>query len=216
MLMRNERRPFVKGACIFAGMALGLSFAAAGCSSLVQKHPISDKYTLTYDPPRRSGGYESLPVAIKVTRFTVASPYNTDSIIRLDRSLKEHPFSSSQWQENPADMVTRLLSRDLKRSGLFRSVLTPEEGTFFSHLLRGSVDEFFVWDTEKSWQAVIFLNIALEEREGEGNRFQKTYSTSRQCHKKNPEDLAVSMSSAMGELSGKIMEDIYLYLEERY
>ena len=74
----------------------------------------------------------------------------------------------------------------------------------------------FVWDTEKSWRAVIFLNIALEEREGEGNRFQRTYSTSRLCNTKHPESLAESMSSAMAELSGRIMEDIYRYLEERY
>lgn len=216
MLMRKERRPFAKGACIVAGMVLGLSFLAAGCGSVVQKHQISDEFTLAYDPPRPPGRYESLPVAIKVARFTIASPYNTGSIIRRDRSLKEHPFSSSRWQENPADMVTRLLSRDLKRSGMFGSVLPPEEETSFSHLLRGSVDEFFVWDTEKSWRAVIFLNIALEEREGEGNRFQRTYSTSRLCNTKHPEALAESMGNAMAELSGRIMEDIYRYLEERY
>jgi len=182
----------------------------------MQRHMISHAYTLAYDSPRMSGSFESLPVAIKVTRFTAAFPYNTSSIIKRDRSLKEHPFSSLQWQENPADMVTRLLSRDLKNSGLFRSVIASEEGTPFSHLLRGSVDEFFIWDTEKSWQAVIFVNIALDEREGEGNRFQRTYSIARPCNKKDPGDLVESMSGAMGEISGRIMKDIYLYLEERY
>ena len=216
MLMGRERRPFEKGACIVAGMALCLSFLAVGCGSVVQKHQISDEFTLAYDPPLAPGRYEPLPVAIKVARFTVASPYDASSIIRRDRSLKEHPFSSFQWRENPADMVTRLLSRDLKRSGMFRSILPPGDGASFSHLLRGSVDEFFVWDTEKSWQAVIFLNIVLEEREGEGNRFQRTYSTSKLCNTKQPASLAESMSIAMGKLSKKIMEDIYRYLEERY
>jgi ABC-type uncharacterized transport system auxiliary subunit len=117
-------------------------------------------------------------------------------------------------------MVTHFLIRDLEQSGLFDNILSPETEAFLNCRVKGSVDEFFEWEAEESCKAVLFLSIILSEKnERETDDrvlLQRTYSTSKLCKRKNQGAVAEAMSEAMKELSGKIIEDIYESLKDRY
>ena len=89
----------------------------------------------------------------------------------------------------------------------------------FSHILEGSVDEFFEWDAEENWKAVLFVSITLTEKNEKKVHkkvlFQSTYSTSKPCKQKIPGAVVEAMSEAMKEVSEEIIEDLYHFLKDR-
>ena len=199
---------------------LALAFPLFFGSCLKLKHP-SNKiafYTLEYDPPQ-IGNLAPLPSVIRMDRFSVAPTYNTDRIVYRDRSFKRETYIYHRWRANPGDLVTYFLARDIKRSGLFKAVLTYDSRFPSSYVLEGSVDEFFEWDTEEAWKAVLSLSITLmKEHEPDISQrilFQKTYRTKESCKRRNPAALVEAMSQAMSEVSREITIDIYEYLKDR-
>ncbi|MEE9610956.1 MAG: hypothetical protein V3W19_06870, partial [Desulfatiglandales bacterium] len=97
-------------------LSLPLFFGA--CVSLKQPRNKIGFYTLEYDPPQLVG-LMPLSHVIRMSRFGVAPIYNTNRIIYRDRSFKRDTYAYHKWQANPGDLVTYLLNRDMKASGLF-------------------------------------------------------------------------------------------------
>jgi cholesterol transport system auxiliary component len=199
-------------------LILPLFFSA--CVGLKQPSEKVRYYTLKYDIPGKVDVLEPFPLVIKIERFSTAHAYNTNHIVYQDRAFKRNTHTYHQWKDNPGDMVTHFLYRDLKQSGLFKKVCLPDTEASFSHMLEGSVDEFFQWDAEENLRAVLFISITLmEENKKDVQKkilFRGTYSTSKPCRERDPGAVAEAMSKAMGEVSGKIMEDLYHFLKDRY
>ncbi|MBW1766677.1 MAG: membrane integrity-associated transporter subunit PqiC [Deltaproteobacteria bacterium] len=197
---------------------LGLPLLFGSCLKLNNPSNKIEFYTLEYDPPQ-IGNLAPLPHAIRMERFSVAPTYNTNRIIYRDRSFKREAYVYYKWRANPGDLVTYFLARDIKLSGLFKAVLAYDSRFPSSYVLEGSVDEFFEWDTEEIWKAVLNVSITvMEENEPDISQrilFQKTYRTKKSCKQRNPAALAEAMSRAMAEISGKIIKDIYDYLKDR-
>ena len=188
------------------------------CASLKEPRKKIEFYTLEYEPPKNSG-LQPLPFVIKLVRFSVAPAYNTDQMIYRDKAFRRDAYIYRKWRANPGDLVTYFLSRDMKRSGLFKAVL-PFDSTFpSSFAVEGSVDQFFEWDTEKSWKAVLAVSITLmAENEPDISKrvlFQKTYGKTELCKRKNPRALAEAMSQAMAGVSEEIIRGIYAHLKNR-
>ena len=200
---------------------LFFSLLFCACTSLKEPGNRIGYYTLEYNPPTRiAGSSYTLPLVVRIEHFSAAPPYNSKYIVYMDRSFKRNIQADNQWRDNPGDMVTRFLYRDLKQSGLFKTVLPSESREPFSHILKGSVDEFFQWDAEENLRAVLFVSIDLSEKNEKGADekplFQGTYSTSKTCKQKGPVFFAEAMSDAMKEVSEKIIEDLYHFLKDRY
>ena len=84
--------------------------------------------------------------------------------------------------------------------------------------LGGIVDEFYELDGDKEWSGVLSLSITLIP-EGKAKKagmemFQKTYSVTEKCEKKNPASLAEALSRAMEKISRQISEDLYEFIRE--
>ncbi len=197
---------------------LVLALLMGSCLNLKEPRKKIDFYTLEYGPPQITG-LQPLPFVIRVIRFTVAPAYNTDRMIYRDRSFGREAYFYHKWRANPGDLVTYFLSRDMKRSGLFKAVI-PYDSTFpSSFAVEGSVDQFLEWDTRENWKAVLTISIALmAENEPDISKrvlFQKTYGKEALCRRKNPRALAEAMSQAMAGVSEEIIRDIYLHLKDR-
>ncbi len=199
-------------------LLLGLSLLLGACLNIDNK-PMNKIafYTLEYDPPKL-GNLKPLSHAIRVENFSVAPLYNTNFIIYRDGSFKRDAYVYHKWRANPGDLVTQLLSRDIKQSGLFKVVLPHESRFPSSHMLEGSVDEFLEWDTEENWNGVLSVTITLmEENEPDISKriiFQKTYHAKKASKQKNPMALAEAMSQAMAEISREIIKDVYYHLKD--
>jgi ABC-type uncharacterized transport system auxiliary subunit len=204
-------RPRSKAVLLFTLLCL-----LNGCMNLKQPSRKIDYYTLEYDPPSLSVS-EPLPLVLRMERFTIAPTYNTNHVVFRDKSFKRNMYVYHQWRANPADLVSYFLYRDIRQSGLCKAVLPYTSGFDASYVLDGSVDEFFEWDKDGHWQAILSLGITLMAEDEPDVRkrilLQNNYHIKETCQRKNPQALAEAMSRAMAKLSKKIMEDVYRCLK---
>ena len=193
-------------------LLFGIPILFMGCLNLKHQRENIAFYTLEYNT-RQIAKLETFPFVLRIERLSVAPPYNTNLIIYRDEAFKRDAYVYHKWRANPGDLVYHLLGRDIKQAGLFKAVLLQDSRFAASHILEGSVDEFFEWDTKESWQAVLSISITIvAEKEADVNKrvlFQKTYRTTKACEQKNPRALAEAMSLAMAQVSGEIIKDIY-------
>lgn len=187
------------------------------CLSLKQASPKIEYYTLDYAPTRMIG-FSELPLAVKVGRFTAAPLYNTNRIIYQDQVFKRDAYIYHRWRVQPKDMLTHLLTRDFRSSGLFKAVLSCDNHLSSSYILDGNVDEFLEIDTEKKWEAILTISVMLIQEDNPDNGinllFQKIYQNKTTCSHKNPTALAEAMSLNMSVISREMIKDIYDHLKE--
>ena len=198
---------------------LSLPILFAACVSLKQPVDKIEYYTLEYPPPQIET-LKPLPAVIRMDRFTAAPPYNTSQIIYRDQSFKRNAYIYYRWQTNPGAIVTTLLNRDIKNSGLFKAVLDPISRFSPSYIIEGTVDEFFEWDTRSEWKAILTVSIVLTEKNVNNIKsrilFQKTYRKAEICQQKRPKALAEAMSQALSKISEAMIKDVYDCLKDRY
>ena len=178
-----------------------------------------DYYSLDYDPPGPAG-LSPLGAVVGVQRFQVAPLYNTNRIIYRDKQFKRNAYNYHKWRANPGDLVSYFLARDLAESAMFKAVFTLDKKLPVSHTLEGRVDEFFEFDRDNLWEAVLSVSVTLiKEKEPDISKrilMQKKYRVRKPCRQKNPQALAEAMSLAMAAVSKNIKDDLYLLLAEEY
>jgi len=189
----------------------------AGCLGK-QRSPVKiDYYTLEYEL-NKFDDLKPTPFVLHIERFSVAPVYNSNNIIYKTRQFKRDAYSYHKWRANPGDLVTSFLSRDLKSSSLFKAIFEPGSRFSSSHVISGTVDEFFEQDEKDSWTAVLSVNITLiQANETDISKrilFQKNYSINKKCNRKNPRAIAEAMSKAMSEISEMIITDVYKSLSK--
>lgn len=187
-------------------------FLLGGCFSFSSSEKPINYYTLEYDSPTINR-IKTLPFSIFVEQFQVAPLYDSTQIIYRNNTCQREAYSYHKWRTNPGDMVTQLLARDFKDTGLFKAVFTLDSRFPSSHILKGTVVEFYEMDTAEHWEAVLTLSVALINKD-ESNPlksviFQNNYTIKEVCAKKNPQALAEAMSNALKKISGMIIKDIH-------
>jgi ABC-type uncharacterized transport system auxiliary subunit len=198
---------------------LSLPILFVACVSLKQPVNKIEYYTLEYPPPQIKT-LHPLAHVIRMDRFTVAPSYNTSQIIYRDQSFKRNAYVYYRWQTNPGATVTTLLKRDIKNSGLFKAVLNPGSRFSSPYMIEGTVDEFFEWDTQNAWKAILTVSIILTEKNKNDikNRilYQKTYRKAEICQQKKPKAVAEAMSQALSKISEELIIDVYDCLKTRH
>jgi ABC-type uncharacterized transport system auxiliary subunit len=196
-------------------LIIGISLILGACVNLRQPSSKIQYYTLEYDPPLFTD-MEQLPYAVSVEHFIVAPIYDTTQIIYRERSFTRDAYAYHRWRVPPGDMITSLLKRDIRYSGLFKTVIPYDSqyGSQFS--LGGEVEDFFELDAEEGWKAVLSLSISLiSVNERDVNKrilYQKSYHATETCKQKNPRALAEALSLDMSQLSREIIRDVYEHL----
>jgi len=209
---KGERVP--SGVKRFIAFALVL-LSGFACSSFKQPAQQTDYYTLEYEPPRVQG-ITALPFVLKIERFSVSPLYNTVQIIYRDQAFRREAYPYEKWRANPGDLVTYYLSRDFKALGLFKAVAPYDSLLEPSLVMEGTVDEFFEWDSEEGWKAVLTVTAVLtanpEPDVSKRIIFQKTFNAVKPCKKRNVTSLSEAMGEAMAEVSAQIIQATYQHL----
>jgi cholesterol transport system auxiliary component len=192
---------------------ISLVLVVPGCLGIKKPAMKIDYYTLEYDSPQLDFKAR-LPFVIRIERFQVAPVYNSNRIIYSEQKFKRAAYNYHRWRSGPGDLVTYFLARDMRKSDLFKAVLTYDTAFSSSHAIEGIVDEFYERDGEDGlWEAVIAASITLvsEDEPDISKRvlFQKKYSQKEKCEQKTPPALAKAMSKAMKKISENITADIY-------
>ena len=194
------------------GTMLLLSLLMSSCATMKQPSLRIEHYTLEYGPPKPLER-RPLPVTLKIERFSAAPPYDTQQMVYREGSFKRETYAYHRWRAHPGDLLSNALARDMRHSALFRAVLQEGSSVGATHIMEGSVDEFFEWNDEEGWKAVLTLTVTLikgtEPTTSRQVLFQNTFRAVRPCKEKTPLGLAEAMSEAMARVSGEIIKAVH-------
>ncbi len=174
------------------------------------KRPAMKFYSIDYPSPV----YESqtrLPLILEVEPFEGVAPYDTTRIIYSTNRFARNRYVYHQWIAKPSTMITPLLVRDIRCAALFQAVITTRDPKA-THVLRGTVEQFYEQDTKENWNAVLSITVTLiKKNEPDATKaigFQKSYTHTQVCEEKSPQGLAAAMSTAVSRISEMIIADI--------
>ena len=201
-----------------AGMLAARVLIAVGCCALgacvglrQPAHKISH-YTLEYGPPAVEG-LERQALSLRIERFTAAAPYNSSALVYRDASFKREEYVYHKWRAHPGDIVACCLGRDLQQADFLQGVFLYGSSFAAPLVLEGSVDEFVAWESDSGWEAVLGITVTvLEHDEPDITKkilLQKTYRSRKPCERTSPQSFVAAMSSAMAEVSGSVIKDVY-------
>jgi ABC-type uncharacterized transport system auxiliary subunit len=169
-------------------------------------------YTLDYETPSVQMA-NHLPFTLRVERFSVSPPFNSQRIIYAHDGLQRNAYAYHQWIVAPGELLPYFLARDLRQTNGFRAVLTPDASLSATHSLHGWVEQLIEKDDSPHWQAAAIIHITLiSNLDKDPTRkilLQKRYSATAPCKTKTPEALAEAMSSAVAEISQAITKDVH-------
>jgi ABC-type uncharacterized transport system auxiliary subunit len=173
-------------------------------------------YTLDYPAPEKPDS-RPLPLVLRVDRFSVSPPFDSQRMIYADKGLHRNSYAHHQWVAPPGELVAYLIARDLRAVGSFHSVLTPDAVLEPTHIINGWIEEFIEDDRQGTWRASFCLHITLldarNHNPAERILFQQTYREVENCRNNSPGDFAEAMSTAAARASAALGRDVYHYLE---
>jgi cholesterol transport system auxiliary component len=185
-----------------------MALLVGGCG----KPPVLvQQYIFDYPSPVMKG-QPATGEAIKVDLFGVAQAFNNTAMVYQPQPFKSDTYNYNRWRVNPGNMVTDYLRRDLRNSGLFKAVFSPQTPGQARYMLEGGVEEFQEIDDPDGWKAALALTVTLldllEDEVHQRVVFQKNYQAMEPLMEKTPKGLAEGMSRAMEKLSAQIIADV--------
>jgi ABC-type uncharacterized transport system auxiliary subunit len=194
-----------------AGCVILLS---SGCVGPKNKRLTTEFYTLNYDAPEQKKDHP-LPFLISMEPLDAVPPYDTTRMIYATSLFTVNSYAYHEWITYPAEMVTFLLSRDLRNAGIVQTVMI-NDSRLATHRISGRVESFCEQDIQEQWQACLSVSLTLIKLdEADITKMiclQKNYTATQSCPHNNPEGLAIAMSAAMSTLSSEIIDDIHAAL----
>jgi len=188
----------------------------AACAGTANTEHRIDYYTLEYPPPVMDD-LKPLPYALRIETFTINPVYDTNRIVFREAAHQREAYVYHRWRAKPAVLAMYYMARDMRKSGLFEGVFIRGAGGHATHVVEGTVDEFYEKDSSEGWEAVLEITITLlvAEEPDVSKRilFQRQFSVSRKCASKTPGAVVEAMSNGMAEISEAIIRELHKSLE---
>jgi len=197
---------------IFIG-SLAILLVFAGCINMQGAPSKIDYFTFEYTPERPTRAITT-PYILKIDGFHVSSVYDDDRFLFRSGAFKRNQFPRYRWRANPGELVADYLARDITQASVFRAVIRAETIPNTTHLLTGTVEEFYQDVQQDSrWQAILTVNALLVDNTtapgDNGILFQQHYSYHEPFDEKTTQGFVAAMSQAMQKLSQAILKDVY-------
>ncbi len=190
----------------------------SGCLGGTRTPIATTYYTLEYSPsgPVRQTAADSV---LRLEHLkSLLDPAGRDMLYRSGPFIR-NAYRYHRWHVPPTEMLEGLLLRDLRGSGLFRAVLSPDEAVAAHYILNGQVEEFLQREDQGNSTAVLAISMTLVDVNGTAGAskiiLQKTYRTTEPLDSPKPVDFAKGMSAAMNRLSRALIDDMAFALNRR-
>lgn len=202
--------PIAKRARVLAGLLVaGIMLTLAACGG--SPPPYVYRYVLNYPAPAPAPG-PPIEAALKVERLGSLPLINNQKMLQVIGQREIAAMPEHKWQNYPADMVSSLLTRDLRSSGRLAAVFGPDSSQLPRFRLDGGVVQFVEQEEKGGAKAEIRLDLTLLDYRYhqvlKQVMFQKSYAASAPVKGKGGEALAAAMSRAMAEVSPKVCADV--------
>lgn len=189
---------------VIAGLLVG-----GGCG---QPPVVLQRYLLEYAPPP-AGRQAPLAEGVRVELFEAPQYLSSPSMVYRPRPYEIKAYAYNRWQAPPAALVTDMLLRDLRASGLFQGVFGYQQGGVARFRVEGAVQEFAEVDEPEGWQAVLAVWVTLADlKKPEVTQrviLARNYRETEPLLEQTPAGLAAAMSRALARLSARITGALY-------
>ncbi|NWG03072.1 MAG: membrane integrity-associated transporter subunit PqiC [Syntrophaceae bacterium] len=193
-------------------LPIALSCSLGGKPTYSVKH-----YVLEYPSPRMEG-IQKINELIKVERFSVSPVFNSTAMVYRENPFGRDAYHYERWRVNPGEMVTDLVVRDLRNSGLFRAIFSYQDMEEARFLLEGQVEEFLELEEKDHWKAMLGIHITFLDQTKKDSVekvvFQRSYRFAELFSEKTPEGLAGGMSKAMERFTRQLIRDLEKAMKE--
>ena len=193
------------------GFGLSLTISAiiiAGCGpkSYEKQHYILDTQR------ESSAVADSNMHIVEVRRFTIASAFNSKSLIYRTSEFKYESDFYNEFLVSPTAMITEKVRNWLAGSGVAHRVLDPGSNIDPTHIIEGNVvslyGDFRAKSAPKAMMEIrVFLLDTKTETES-GIVFGKTYTSSVGLESKDPEDLVRAFDRCLVEILTDLEKDL--------
>jgi ABC-type uncharacterized transport system auxiliary subunit len=193
-------------------IVIASSFLITGCAGSGKPQYNVESYLLSYSAPSWDK-LDALKTSVKFNRFSIATAYNSTSMIFHSDPYSLDSFNYSRWAVNPADMIADSLLRDMRASSLFRAIFSRSEGDEGRFIISGGIEEFYLRMDKNNKTAIINIVISLqdtrEKETGKRMMFQKKYTREELLQESSPRGYCQAASRATEVISREIISDIY-------
>ncbi len=195
--------------CFFIAGSLFAVLSTGGCA-LTSKSAIT-YYNLDYPSPKAEYSKTS-PDVLMVYKFLSSSEVDTLLFSISDEKKSSSIVSQHRWQENPVDMITELVLRDIETSRLFDKAVDQWSSMRYRYALEGTVRNLMGEIVENSARAVVEAEVSFIDFEasklGKKIIFRKLYKITEPSVDKTPAMIAQAMNRAVKRLSKRIRDDV--------
>ena len=190
-------------------LVVALFFISSGCSLKTGNTVIY--HTLNYPPPEKEFK-APIPHTLMVYRFLLAPDVESDSILTSQPKGSEKSVRIHRWQENPADIITDTLSRDLEESGLFRKIVDQLSNIRYRYSLEGTLRDLHAVIKDGQTSAVVELEVVFTDfdapRPAQKDLLKKTYKVEIPSKDGSAESVLAAFNAGVKEISGLLRADI--------
>jgi ABC-type uncharacterized transport system auxiliary subunit len=197
-------------------LAIGFFLVSSGCGLTTREAIIY--HTLNYPPPDKEFR-TPIPHTLMVYSFLLAPDVDSDSILTSRPKGAEKSVRLHRWQDNPADLVTDILLRDLQASGLFQKTVDQLSDVRYRYALEGTLRDLHGVIKNGHASAVVQLEVVFTDfeapRSTEKDLLKKTYKVEIPSKDVSAESMLAAFNEGVKEISACLRGDIHAVLEAR-
>ncbi len=180
------------------GCLVGLTLFLGGCVNLNKTYPEKRSFVIEVTPEGRTASVDS-DVVLKVNKFRVSPLFVGRAMVYRTGELQYESDFYDEWFVSPGAMLTQQVHGWLSKTGRFRIVLGGANHIEPTHLLEGSVTEFYGdYRVASAPQAVLDLELlVIDEASARDVVLQRTYRRTVPLKERSPDALAGGLSEAL-------------------
>lgn len=160
-----------------------------------------------------------IPGTLMVYRFLPAPSVDIDTLVISQSSGAEKSAQLHHWEDNPADMITELVVRDLDSSGLFEKTVDQLSSARYRYALEGTIRHLQGIVKDGAGRALIEVEAGLTDFEapaGKGKTLiKKNYRIEVPSQDATPDSIVKALDVAVKEFSDRLRNDIGSALEPK-
>lgn len=190
---------------LLAGLVCLLTHCAWRSADVVSYH------TFTYPAPSKHATSPT-PETLMVYQFLLGPSVDTDYLVISESEGKDKPMALHRWRENPADMITELIRRDVGNSGLFRRTVDQFSNLPYRYALEGTVRHLQGRVGKGKALAVVELEALLVDFEAppgmNKNVLKKVFKAEVPSKDSSPKAIVTALNEGVMAISAQLRNDI--------
>ncbi len=197
-------------------VVVGIFVFFVGCA--VTTRDMVMYHTFNYPSPPRENE-PGIPETVMVYNFLLDPTVEMHALAISYSKDGQTSIMKHRWQENPADMITELVLRDLANSGLFEKAVDQLSTARYRYALEGVIHNLQGVVRNGKSSALIEIEATLVDFDAppgkDKNLLKKTYRMEVPSTDDKPESMVAALNLGLRDFSAQLRTDIRTALPRR-